>query len=144
KTSSTLMPSSPSTTTEHPTSTIRVSRSALGRPATVDLASTEPSTKLTSSPSPRPSSNTADKPASTGHCISAATPTPFRSLPGEPRSKSSPPLAWKPTSTHATDSRPPLPYPWPFCVPTEPADRKSTRLNSSHVSISYAVFCLQK
>src|SRR5207249_12240388 len=25
-----------------------------------------------------------------------------------------------------------------------PADRKSTRLNSSHVSISYAVFCLQK
>src|SRR5699024_11699784 len=30
--------------------------------------------------------------------------------------------------------------------PTEPAesDRKSTRLNSSHVSISYAVFCLKK
>src|SRR5207249_6887878 len=27
------------------------------------------------------------------------------------------------------------------CVGT---DRKSTRLNSSHVSISYAVFCLQK
>src|SRR5207249_10795178 len=25
-----------------------------------------------------------------------------------------------------------------------PLDRKSTRLNSSHVSISYAVFCLQK
>src|SRR5699024_12546018 len=25
-----------------------------------------------------------------------------------------------------------------------PADRKSTRLNSSHVSISYAVFCLTK
>src|SRR5699024_12300350 len=25
-----------------------------------------------------------------------------------------------------------------------PRDRKSTRLNSSHVSISYAVFCLQK
>src|SRR5699024_11255060 len=24
----------------------------------------------------------------------------------------------------------------------DPADRKSTRLNSSHVSISYAVFCL--
>ena len=24
------------------------------------------------------------------------------------------------------------------------ADRKSTRLNSSHVSISYAVFCLKK
>src|SRR5699024_12526322 len=26
----------------------------------------------------------------------------------------------------------------------EAADRKSTRLNSSHVSISYAVFCLKK
>src|SRR5699024_11718148 len=26
----------------------------------------------------------------------------------------------------------------------EIADRKSTRLNSSHVSISYAVFCLKK
>src|SRR5438067_10535318 len=28
------------------------------------------------------------------------------------------------------------------CV--RPRDRKSTRLNSSHVSISYAVFCLKK
>src|SRR5207253_8521819 len=27
---------------------------------------------------------------------------------------------------------------------TEKADRKSTRLNSSHVAISYAVFCLKK
>src|SRR5699024_11873594 len=27
---------------------------------------------------------------------------------------------------------------------TVPQDRKSTRLNSSHVSISYAVFCLKK
>src|SRR5699024_11789009 len=27
---------------------------------------------------------------------------------------------------------------------TAPIDRKSTRLNSSHVSISYAVFCLKK
>src|SRR5690606_39895571 len=26
----------------------------------------------------------------------------------------------------------------------EPSDRKSTRLNSSHVKISYAVFCLKK
>src|SRR6266852_6887234 len=32
--------------------------------------------------------------------------------------------------------------PWiPRC---EPSDRKSTRLNSSHGSISYAVFCLKK
>src|SRR5690606_41659431 len=28
--------------------------------------------------------------------------------------------------------------------PAPPADRKSTRLNSSHVKISYAVFCLKK
>src|SRR5207249_12334460 len=27
---------------------------------------------------------------------------------------------------------------------SSPSDRKSTRLNSSHVSISYAVFCLKK
>src|SRR5699024_11618267 len=41
-----------------------------------------------------------------------------------------------------------LPYqPTLACVPlaVRPApDRKSTRLNSSHVSISYAVFCLKK
>src|SRR5689334_24080967 len=29
-------------------------------------------------------------------------------------------------------------------VPVEVEDRKSTRLNSSHSSISYAVFCLKK
>src|SRR5207249_11736353 len=29
-------------------------------------------------------------------------------------------------------------------LPGQLADRKSTRLNSSHVSISYAVFCLKK
>src|SRR5437870_11375283 len=30
------------------------------------------------------------------------------------------------------------------CSGTGPRDRKSTRLNSSHVAISYAVFCLKK
>src|SRR5438445_7744486 len=29
-------------------------------------------------------------------------------------------------------------------VPPRPRDRKSTRLNSSHANISYAVFCLKK
>src|SRR5690606_41496734 len=29
-------------------------------------------------------------------------------------------------------------------APVAPRDRKSTRLNSSHVKISYAVFCLKK
>src|SRR3970282_2346586 len=28
--------------------------------------------------------------------------------------------------------------------PPHPRDRKSTRLNSSHITISYAVFCLKK
>src|SRR3989454_4640290 len=31
-----------------------------------------------------------------------------------------------------------------FSAPREIADRKSTRLNSSHLVISYAVFCLKK
>src|SRR3712207_7906313 len=29
-------------------------------------------------------------------------------------------------------------------LPVDPGDRKSTRLNSSHANISYAVFCLKK
>src|SRR5690348_17599790 len=34
---------------------------------------------------------------------------------------------------------------WPSSPsPTRQSDRKSTRLNSSHPSISYAVFCLKK
>src|SRR5699024_9969821 len=43
-------------------------------------------------------------------------------------------------SSSATES------PWKQTRWTSPAasDRKSTRLNSSHVSISYAVFCLKK
>src|SRR5690625_6634285 len=32
----------------------------------------------------------------------------------------------------------------PLATGEENADRKSTRLNSSHVAISYAVFCLKK
>src|SRR5690606_12858783 len=32
----------------------------------------------------------------------------------------------------------------PFTYHNDPEDRKSTRLNSSHVKISYAVFCLKK
>src|SRR5947209_13622212 len=34
--------------------------------------------------------------------------------------------------------------PKPFDFPSAPRDRKSTRLNSSHANISYAVFCLKK
>src|SRR5256885_14616789 len=32
----------------------------------------------------------------------------------------------------------------PILAPSSPLDRKSTRLNSSHLVISYAVFCLKK
>src|SRR5690242_21431342 len=59
-----------------------------------------------------------------------------------------------PTSTVAVTPGPPKPasqlYEWPasgcdvsVTLPSE-SDRKSTRLNSSHMSISYAVFCLKK
>src|SRR3712207_6875019 len=34
--------------------------------------------------------------------------------------------------------------PLPYASLVETADRKSTRLNSSHANISYAVFCLKK
>src|SRR5438067_5193471 len=49
-------------------------------------------------------------------------------------------------AAHPVDERQRLPE---IAEPIRPAqlaagDRKSTRLNSSHVSISYAVFCLQK
>src|SRR3712207_8574843 len=33
---------------------------------------------------------------------------------------------------------------WDQQAPRPPGDRKSTRLNSSHANISYAVFCLKK
>src|SRR5947209_19878607 len=40
---------------------------------------------------------------------------------------------------------PDYPVPWaPGPVGLPPGDRKSTRLNSSHANISYAVFCLKK
>src|SRR5690349_25044316 len=54
---------------------------------------------------------------------------------------------------YTTLFRSPAPRPAPGCgrrssarcrAPGRGADRKSTRLNSSHVEISYAVFCLKK
>src|SRR5207249_5744855 len=42
-------------------------------------------------------------------------------------------------------TRPPAVFPCRiYKIPRSSSDRKSTRLNSSHVSISYAVFCLKK
>src|SRR3712207_8127651 len=42
--------------------------------------------------------------------------------------------------THISDCKPPR----RSALPIAPIDRKSTRLNSSHANISYAVFCLKK
>src|SRR5256885_13186411 len=47
-----------------------------------------------------------------------------------------PPRRWTRARGRATRAR--TAGPWP------PRDRKSTRLNSSHLVISYAVFCLKK
>src|SRR5690606_40833847 len=46
-----------------------------------------------------------------------------------------------PTTPHAKSRRCSRP---PSKPQRSPLDRKSTRLNSSHVKISYAVFCLKK
>src|SRR5204862_2983373 len=44
-------------------------------------------------------------------------------------------------SVHAAAA---VPVQIPILLPALKVDRKSTRLNSSHVEISYAVFCLKK
>src|SRR5207249_8511189 len=59
------------------------------------------------------------------------------------RSSSRSPVNW----FQATNSRWASVRVWPYRRRTRSVaagDRKSTRLNSSHVSISYAVFCLKK
>src|SRR3712207_8003362 len=43
-----------------------------------------------------------------------------------------------------TEHRAPVPPVETGALPAWPEDRKSTRLNSSHANISYAVFCLKK
>src|ERR1017187_9821890 len=45
---------------------------------------------------------------------------------------------------YISDPANPVPYRPRPVPPTYPGDRKSTRLNSSHRCISYAVFCLKK
>src|SRR3712207_7373325 len=45
---------------------------------------------------------------------------------------------------HRIDRAPPLSAPLTLWLSTMAVDRKSTRLNSSHANISYAVFCLTK
>src|SRR3712207_7556514 len=50
-----------------------------------------------------------------------------------------PTLSGTPASSDHVD-----PAPLTLTMPQPPLDRKSTRLNSSHANISYAVFCLKK
>src|SRR5256885_12931219 len=48
------------------------------------------------------------------------------------------------TRWFSRSSRKPLAWIAEWCTNTSGPDRKSTRLNSSHLVISYAVFCLKK
>src|SRR3712207_7834209 len=57
-----------------------------------------------------------------------------RPPPAPPDGGPSPPRRRAPTASPGARGR----------RPAGPADRKSTRLNSSHANISYAVFCLKK
>src|SRR3712207_6995837 len=79
-------------------------------------------------------------------------PSPPFSRPGDLRRP--PATAWRPRLSHTTLPAPAAPcvhvhlarYETATAVTTAVAvrDRKSTRLNSSHANISYAVFCLKK
>src|SRR5207302_10573662 len=57
------------------------------------------------------------------------------------RSSDLAPIRWR-SCAHARLPMRSLAGIWRRCL--TPRDRKSTRLNSSHVKISYAVFCLKK
>src|SRR5215475_14980981 len=54
------------------------------------------------------------------------------------------PISWCRTDRHGGWRSAPGPPPSRRPRTSGPRDRKSTRLNSSHVKISYAVFCLKK
>src|SRR5207249_9428194 len=77
-------------------------------------------------------------------------PPPARARPGAPCPPARPARALHPAGRSRGDAAQARPSPRPPPLGADPgrvrdrADRKSTRLNSSHVSISYAVFCLKK
>src|SRR5260221_8842609 len=50
----------------------------------------------------------------------------------------------RPTARSPPNPQPPVGHPAPLFLWDVQGDRKSTRLNSSHTVISYAVFCLKK
>src|SRR2546430_9281456 len=53
------------------------------------------------------------------------------------------PISWTPATSIPRSATASCRTPSPWCGPWD-TDRKSTRLNSSHSQISYAVFCLKK
>src|SRR5205814_10463736 len=72
-------------------------------------------------------------------------PPPPPNLPTPPRSLQQPATPEMPFApTPPAPPAPPTPQPLQPLFPPPPPDRKSTRLNSSHLGISYAVFCLKK
>src|SRR5690242_21088979 len=58
--------------------------------------------------------------------------------------RSLPPQWGRDMPGHSTDHAGLEILPFDVCLRLLASDRKSTRLNSSHMSISYAVFCLKK
>src|SRR3712207_5036146 len=68
---------------------------------------------------------------------------PWRGVPAHPCPQEDHPSGCLPPESHLTGFRPTRPWSQgPEYAST--GDRKSTRLNSSHANISYAVFCLKK
>src|SRR5258707_7456037 len=55
-----------------------------------------------------------------------------------------PPNGWKPEGWTPKEGQLVQKSTRDFTLGVHPSDRKSTRLNSSHANISYAVFCLKK
>src|SRR5699024_11617374 len=70
---------------------------------------------------------------------SASAPSTSEPLPCSPATRAGPEDIHATTSSRGTPRRRASVH-----TADSPTDRKSTRLNSSHVSISYAVFCLKK
>src|SRR5256885_3284760 len=75
---------------------------------------------------------------------SRAAPGAVRGLPALPRRWRNGRLASSSLDYRCPDGTPPSAAPCRPPEPGAPRDRKSTRLNSSHLVISYAVFCLKK
>src|SRR2546427_3167135 len=79
--------------------------------------------------------------AGRAHRLKPARPSVRDSEQGPPRSDAVVPL---PRSERGGRREAPQGEPQTSSLQQNPSDRKSTRLNSSHSQISYAVFCLKK